>query len=127
MNKKKVKKYLKINIILLCIVLIIFCMIYFSKRNVAKRKIQKVNDLNPDYSEYVMPLNRRELINNYTGRLSKETIYTLMYEFAIDTLPKLKKENNSNIEKYFNKNSDWIFIKTGIESQEVFVKFLEKI
>ena len=69
-----------------------------------KKNISKINDLKKDYSDYIMPLNRLELTDAYTGVLSKETIYTLLYEFSLDTLPMLRNEAVENPEAFYKKN-----------------------
>ena len=127
-NKRKNIKMLIVFFAVLAIVLLVLMgIIYFSDTNMAKVRVDKVNSLESDYSDYIMPLNRRELMDAYVGNLSKETIYTLLYEFALDTIPKMRKEGVDNIEEYFEKNKEYIYIKTGIENVENYKKLAEKI
>lgn len=121
-------KYLIIMSVLILILLIgIMCLIFLSDENVAKAHIVKLNSLEKDYSDYVMPLNRNDLINAYNGMLSRETIYTLLYEFSLDVLPEFRKNGTENINEFFEKNKEYIYIKTGIDDVETYGAFVEKI
>lgn len=126
-KKATIKKMIFIAMGILLILVISLCMILFSKENIARRNISKINDLKKDYSDYIMPLNRLELTDAYTGVLSKETIYTLLYEFSLDTLPMLRNEAVENPEAFYKKNKEYIEIKTGIENFETFKALVEKI
>lgn len=123
MEIKKIKK----AIIFCIILLIILMLIYFSKNNIAIRHNEKINELEKDYSEYIMPLNRTELTDKYNGRLSTETLYTLIYEFSKDVLPEFRNSLEKDSEKYFYKNKKYIFIKTGIENYETYSNLIKKI
>ena len=93
------KKVIKFAIVICAILMIALLSMIFSKTNVAKNNIEKINDLEKDYSDYVMPLNRTLLTDKYEGKLSRETLYTLLYEFSLDTLPELRKKAEAKINK----------------------------
>ncbi len=123
----KVRNLIIITAILLIVLIAIMAVIFFSEANMAKLHVAKLNSLENDYSNYIMPLNRNEMIETYHGRVSRETIYTLMYEFSLDVLPQFRKSGTENIEQFFEKNKEFIYIKTGIENVETYKSFVEKI
>lgn len=123
----KVRKLIIISAIVLIVLVGAMTVIFFSKSNMAKIHVTKVNSLEKDYSDYIMPLNRNEMINAYHGEMSRETMYTLMYEFSLDVLPQFRKSANENIDAFFEENKEYIYIKTGIDNVEEYKLFVEKI
>lgn len=121
------KKVIKFAIVICAILMIALLSMIFSKTNVAKNNIEKINDLEKDYSDYVMPLNRTLLTDKYEGKLSRETLYTLLYEFSLDTLPELRKKAVNDPDKFYEKNKEYIYIKTGIEDATTFKALVSKI
>lgn len=126
-KKIKIRKLIIIATILLIVLIVIFAIIFFSKANMAKLHVAKINSLDTDYSNYIMPLNRNEMIKNYKGEVSRETIYTLIYEFSLDVLPQFRKSGTENVEQFYKKNKEFIYTKTGIDNIETYMKFVEKI
>lgn len=123
----KVRKLIIISAIVLIVLVGAMTVIFFSNSNMAKIHVTKVNSLEKDYSDYIMPLNRNEMINAYHGEMSRETMYTLMYEFSLDVLPQFRKSANENIDAFFEENKEYIYIKTGIDNVEEYKLFVEKI
>lgn len=126
-KKIKIRKLIIIATILLIVLIVIFAIIFFSKANMAKLHVAKINSLDTDYSNYIMPLNRNEMIKNYKGEVSRETIYTLIYEFSLDVLPQFRKSGTENVEQFYKKNKEFIYTKTGIDNIETYMEFVEKI
>lgn len=127
MNKRKLKKIIITLLILLIILCAVLIMIVFSKENRATRNVKKVNNLKETYSDYIMPLNRLELMDKYKGKLSSETIYTLLYQFANKIVPQLRNSNIEDVERYFKKNEEYIYIITGITEKDEFKQLVNKI
>ena len=122
-----IKKIIIILAILISILVAVLCIVYFSDNNLAKMHITKINSLDKDYSDYIMPLNRNKMVNEYRGNMSEETMYTLIYEFALDVLPQFRNTLNEDIDKFYNDNKDYIYVKTGMENIEEYKAFVEKI
>lgn len=122
-----IKKIIIILAILISILVAVLCVVYFSDNNLAKMHITKINSLDKDYSDYIMPLNRNKMVNEYRGNMSEETMYTLIYEFALDVLPQFRNTLNEDIDKFYNDNKDYIYVKTGMENIEEYKAFVEKI
>lgn len=129
------KKKIKILILILLLLLILMIVILFN--NSAYKAMYKLKDINIEDNMgdgTQIPNDMYKLIKEYKGNLDTEIISKTYYNFANNLLPKYYKEckdlDEKELNKYYKKYKNTIYIELGYESFEnfeVFINYIKKL
>lgn len=129
------KKKIKILILILLLLLILMIVILFN--NSAYKAMDKLKDINVEDNMgdgTQIPNDMYKLIKEYKGNLDTEIISKTYYNFANNLLPKYYKEckdlDTKELNKYYKKYKNTIYIELGYESFEdfeVFINYIKKL
>ncbi len=126
------KKKIKILILILLLLLILMIVILFN--NSAYKAMDKLKDINVEDNMgngTQIPNDMYKLIKEYKGNLDTEIISKTYYNFANNLLPKYYKEckdlDAKELNKYYKKYKNTIYIELGYESFEDFEAFINYI
>lgn len=129
------KKKIKILILILLLLLILMIVILFN--NSAYKAMDKLKDINVEDNMgdgTQIPNDMYKLIKEYKGNLDTEIISKTYYNFANNLLPKYYKEckdlDEKELNKYYKKYKNTIYIELGYESFEnfeVFINYIKKL
>ena len=129
------KKKIKILILILLLLLILMIVILFN--NSAYKAMDKLKDINIEDNMgdgTQIPNDMYKLIKEYKGNLDTEIISKTYYNFANNLPPKYYKEckdlDAKELNKYYKKYKNTIYIELGYESFEnfeVFINYIKKL
>lgn len=127
-NAKKIKKMIRLLVIILLVVLTIFLIIY---NNPIDRKLRYIYNEKKAGEISQMPYEVVHLFNTYRGRVPNRSVYKSLYHFVDEVVEKyylaLKDANDSEIQKYYNKNVNDIKRELGLTQELDFIGFIKTV
>lgn len=131
MKNKKVKKILILLVICILLLFSLLLFILFNSELKAQRELN-VTLISNEMDEHLeLPKGLYKLIEIYKGELTTEIISKQYNKIAKVFIPKYyedcKNLNDSELNKYFNKNKKVIYIELGYETYEEFNKFIKEL
>ena len=129
----------KIIILIVILIILIFILTYIllilnakpTKVDLAKEKLAYINDTTQWEDETRYPDNAAAFGRAYQGNLTIMDIGKSMYYVATEVLPKyykdLKDSSDKEIEKYYDKESELIYIDLAIKNKTKFMNLIKKL